>query len=76
MNYAEEFTLLDVINILSFILGMENLQENREQSAGSTKLLKELSQRFDEQDKLLHKILEVLEHDGRGSVCKHCKSPD
>ena len=76
MNYTEEFTFLDVINILSFILGYTNLQENREQSAGSDKLLRRLSERFDEQDKLLHRILEELEHGSRGSVCRNCKSPD
>lgn len=74
--YTEEFTFLDVLNILSFILGYTNLQENRQQSADSDKLLHELSERFDEQDIILHRILEVLKNDSRGSVCRNCKSPD
>ena len=76
MYTNEEFTFLDMITIFSFILGWENLLENRQQSSASEELLKELSERFDEQDKLLHKIMEVLENDSGRNLCKHCKSPN
>lgn len=68
---------LDSLAILSVILGIENLEENRSQSAQSEKLLRqnnvqdandkqaqylleELRKQFDEQNKMLKEILEVL----------------
>ena len=62
---------LDLVNILSLIVGVQNLQENREQSAlnnihiendkQAKYLLSELSKQFEEQNKLLNKILNILE---------------
>lgn len=61
MNRNEEF--FDMLNILSLILGYENLQENRQQSkhndvqaangAQAEYLLNEINKRFDEQNKIL-----------------------
>ena len=61
MNRNEEF--FDMLNILSLVLGYENLQENRQQSkhndvqaansAQAEYLLNEINKRFDEQNKIL-----------------------
>lgn len=61
MNRNEEF--FDMLNILSLMIGYENLQENREQSrhndvqiannAQAEYLLNEINKRFDEQNKIL-----------------------
>lgn len=32
-NENRQFDFLDILNILSFLIGIENLQENRQQSA-------------------------------------------
>ena len=61
MNRNEEF--FDMLNILSLVLGYENLQENRQQSkhndvqaangAQAEYLLNEINKRFDEQNRIL-----------------------
>lgn len=66
----QQFDALDVISVLSFILGYKNLMENREQSAHNDIsaandkqaqfLLKELGRKFEEQNQMLREILEVL----------------
>ena len=66
----KEFSALDALTVLSFLLGYENLMENREQSrqndvsAANGKqaeyLLEELGRKFDEQNAMLRKILEAL----------------
>lgn len=66
----KEFSALDALTVLSFLLGYENLMENREQSrqndvsAANDKqaeyLLEELGRKFDEQNAMLRKILKVL----------------
>ena len=66
----KEFSALDALTVLSFLLGYENLMENREQSrqndvsAANDKqaeyLLEELGRKFDEQNAMLKKILEAL----------------
>jgi hypothetical protein len=65
-----QFDALDIISVLSFLLGVENLQENREQSAHNdvqtanqnqaAYLLEELGRKFDEQNKMLEQIMEAL----------------
>lgn len=62
--------LINLINILSFMVGVENLSENRIQSAHNDVqiannkqaeyLLNEINRQFDEQNKILKKILELL----------------
>lgn len=66
----QQFDALDVISVLSFILGYKNLMENREQSAHNDVsaandkqaqfLLEELGRKFEEQNQMLREILEVL----------------
>lgn len=61
---------LDILAVASFMLGYENLMENRQQSqqndvsAANEKqaeyLLRELVRKFEEQNEMLRKILEVV----------------
>lgn len=61
---------LDVLAVASFLLGYENLIENRQQSAHNdvsaandkqaAYMLEELTKKFDEQNEMLRKILEVI----------------
>lgn len=61
---------LDIISLLSLLLGYENLIENRQQSKQNdvqaandrqaAYLLQELSRKFEEQNTMLRQILEVL----------------
>lgn len=70
MDGQRQFDALDVISVLSFFLGYENLIENRQQSAANDVsaandkqaqyLLQELGRKFDEQNEMLKQILEVL----------------
>ena len=69
-----EFKGLDILTVASFLLGYENLIENRQQSrqndvaaandAQAEYLLHELNRKFEEQNRMLTKILEAL-GDGR-----------
>lgn len=62
---------LDILSIASFLLGYENLMENREQSRQNNVqsandkqakyLLEEIQRQFDEQNKKINRILEILE---------------
>ena len=71
MGDRENLSVLDLLSLLSFLLGYESLMENREQSrqndvsAANDRqakyLLEELSRKFEEQNEMLRKILEVLE---------------
>ena len=74
-------SFMDAVNILSLMIGLQNLQENREQSAHNDVhaendaqakyLLAELTKQFEEQNKLLNKIILLLEkgtNDGRGKT--------
>ena len=63
-------TFLDLMNALSLIIGMQNLQENRQQSAHNDihsenemqarYLLTEIASRFEEQNEMLREILRLL----------------
>ena len=65
-----QFDVLDILNVFSFMLGIENLQEKRTQSAHNDVqaanqqqaeyLLGEINKRFEEQNKILGEILERL----------------
>lgn len=67
-----QFDVLDILNVLSFMLGIENLQENRAQSAHNDVqaanqqqaeyLLEEINKRFEEQNNILGLILKKLEN--------------
>lgn len=60
----------DLLNIVSILIGLQNLQENREQTAHNDVqiandnqakfLLNELKKQFDEQNKMLKEILQIL----------------
>lgn len=68
-----QFDSLDMLSLLSVLLGYQNLIENRQQSAHNDvsaandkqakTLLEELNKRFDEQNVMLRKILEVISND-------------
>lgn len=70
MSNNNNNNFLDILNTLSLIIGMQNLQENREQSAHNDiqsandrqakELLREIHAMFDEQNKLLNEILNIL----------------
>lgn len=63
--------LINLINLLSFMVGVENLNENRQQTAHNDVqaanasqaeyLLNEINRRFDEQNKILEKLVGLLE---------------
>ena len=63
--------LINLINVLSFVIGYSNLQENRLQSAQNDVqaandrqaeyLLNEINRRFDEQNKILEEQNRMLE---------------
>lgn len=67
---------LDLVNIISLIIGMQNLQENREQSAHNDihiendlqakYLLAEINKQFAELSVLLNKIIDLLERSYNG----------
>lgn len=71
MDARRQFDALDVVSIMSFLLGYENLLENRSQSAANDVsaandkqaqyLLQELGRKFEEQNDMLKQILEVLQ---------------
>lgn len=73
MNEQRQFDALDMISVLSFLLGYENLLENRQQSAHNNVsaandkqaqyLLEELDRKFEEQNVMLQEILEVLKRE-------------
>lgn len=75
MDGAREF---DILAVLSLAIGYENLIENRAQtahndvSAANDKqaeyLIRELSAKFEEQNEMLKKILEVITDGGKTTV--------
>lgn len=68
---GRQFDFIDAISVASFLLGIENLSENRQQSAANDVnaannkqadyLLNEIGKRLDRQDMVLEAILEKLE---------------
>lgn len=71
MTNGEQFDILDVLTILSFVIGYENLMENRQQSVQNdvgaandrqaSYLIDKISERLDAQDMMLKRILSILE---------------
>lgn len=47
---------LDTLAVLSVLLGLENLEENRQQSAQQEKILRELTEKFDRLEKLVEEM--------------------
>lgn len=62
---------IDILAVASVLLGMQNLQENRQQSAHNDVqlandkqaeyLLSEINRRFDEQNKMLEELVKTIE---------------
>lgn len=76
MKTLEELTVLDVLNVLSFLIGLMNLDENLTQGdkqdlmsatdKQTTKILKEIHAHLEQQDRRLDELinrLEVVEND-------------
>lgn len=71
MDSNGQFDALDALGIASFLLGLENLMENRQQSAQNdvgaandkqaSYLLEEIGKRLDSQDRTLETIMNKLE---------------
>lgn len=47
---------LDALAVISVLLGLENLEENRQQSAQQEKILQEISKKFEQLEKLVEEI--------------------
>lgn len=52
---------LDLITILSFSIGLENLQENRQQSQNQEQIIKSIEEHLKRQDEEYEKIIKLLE---------------
>ena len=73
-----EFTFLDILGILSFIIGTMNLNENltqgdkqdllQEFSSKADLLLKEIHSHLKKQDDKLDKLLEEMSNDNRRNI--------
>ena len=73
-----EFTFLDTLGILSFIIGTMNLNENltqgdkqdllQEFSSKADLLLKEIHSHLEKQDNKLDKLLEEMSNDSRRNI--------
>lgn len=60
MNEQEQFDVLDIITLISFAIAIMNLDENRSQSDGISKILNEIQDHLHTQDELLYKLSEHL----------------
>lgn len=73
-----EFTFLDALGILSFVIGAMNLNENltqgdkqdllQEFSTKADLLLKEIHSHLEKQDNKLDKLLEEISNDSRRNI--------
>lgn len=71
MNYRNQFDALDILNVLAFWLGLENLRENREQSAHNdvnaanekqaAMMMDSISEQFEEVKEMLARVIDLLE---------------
>lgn len=69
-NYNNQFSFLDILNVMSFIISLKNLQENmthtdqqklmQQFSSVADTLLKEIHQHLQEQDDKIDIILQKL----------------
>lgn len=57
----QQINFLDIISILSFIIGLENLQENRQQSESQEQIIKSIEEHLKKQDEQYEKIIKLLE---------------
>ena len=57
----QQINFLDIIAILSFIIGLDNLQENRQQSQNQEQIIKSIEEHLKMQDEQYEKIIKLLE---------------
>ena len=57
----QQINILDIIAILSFIIGLDNLQENRQQSKTQEQIIKSIEEHLKMQDEQYEKIIKLLE---------------
>lgn len=57
----QQINILDIITILSLIIGLENLQENRQQSQNQEQIIKSIEEHLKRQDEQYEKIIKLLE---------------
>lgn len=57
----QQVNILDIITILSFIIGLENLQENRQQSETQEQIIKSIEEHLKKQDEQYERIINLLE---------------
>ncbi len=57
----QQINILDIIAILSFIIGLDNLQENRQQSKTQEQIIKSIEEHLKRQDEQYEKIIKLLE---------------
>lgn len=71
-NENQQLSAIDILSVLSFIIAIQNLDENRTQSAHNDvqaanakqerHLLQEIKKMFEEQNKMLDEILSLLKN--------------
>lgn len=69
-NENQQLSVIDILSVMSFVIAIQNLDENRQQSshndiqAANAKqeqhLLQEIKKMFEEQNKMLNEILSLL----------------
>ena len=57
----QQIDILDIIAIVSFIIGLENLQENRQQSKTQEQIIKSIEEHLKRHDEQYEKIIKLLE---------------
>ena len=73
-----ELTFLDMVGLMSFFIGVQNLDLNvtqedaqnlqKELADKASLILNEIHRHLEQQDKKIDKILEVLNNDSRGNL--------
>lgn len=69
-NENQQLSVIDILSVMSFVIAIQNLDENRQQSAHNDiqaanakqeqHLLQEIKKMFEEQNKMLNEILSLL----------------
>ena len=57
----QQIDILDITTILSFIIGLENLEENRHQLKTQEQIIKSIEEHLKRQDEQYEKIIKLLE---------------
>lgn len=81
-----EWTFLDIVSLMSFCIGLQNLDMNSTQedmqnadhnsAVRADRILQEVHSHLEEQDKKIDMILEVLKNGTERDLFKDSKSPD